>query len=155
MALRTVGTGSARRVASFKELERIGVDPRKPIDNPDEVLRKLGKGGGGALHVESRSFDGDPLVITSEDGKMYWNGMGRDSMVQEVGTRKQLDTPEARAFEARAEAYAKAAKKARLEAKQMKGKNETSEQRAIRKQKEREYDRIYNEGGEGFNPYRD
>ena len=76
-------------------------------------------------------------------------------MVQEVGTRKQLDTPEARAFEARAEAYAKAAKKARLEAKQMKGKNETSEQRAIRKQKEREYDRIYNEGGEGFNPYRD
>lgn len=32
---------------------------------------------------------------------------------------------------------------------------ESPAERALRKQKEREYDRKYNEGGEGYNPYRD
>lgn len=36
-----------------------------------------------------------------------------------------------------------------------KERNETPAERTVRKQKEREYDRKYNEGGEGYNPYRD
>ena len=64
MALRNVGAGGAGRAVSYKELERIGVDPRKPIDNPNEVLQKLGKGGETATQGGSASpkFTPDELV---------------------------------------------------------------------------------------------
>lgn len=76
MALRTVGTGSARRAVSYKELEQIGVDPRKPIDNPDEVLRKLGKGGG--------KTDSPLAILAGSEKQVKWANDIRSQFLKDL-----------------------------------------------------------------------
>lgn len=87
MALRTIGKGSSARAVTYKELEQIGVDPRKPIDNPDDVLRKLGKGGEPASGAASK-FTQDELIGMNSTIKKL-NDAPKDVREKQIASMKQ------------------------------------------------------------------
>lgn len=74
MALRNVGAGGAGRAVSYKELERIGIDPRKPIDNPEEVLQKLGKGNGSKSPLTPEQQQNLKKFVNNFANKLYPSG---------------------------------------------------------------------------------
>ena len=116
------------------------------------------KGGGGGSTGE-KALNITPTndqrsILYANDGKYEWLHFQPDD-VRLLKTQEDIWDDGAKAFMSRVKAANEELKEAYYAKRESTKRQESAEERSIRKQKERDYDKLYNEGGEGFNPYRD